>query len=311
MPLGEQQAQHTAGQVCPGHPVLLRAWPKSLPSKIPLLGMAEARPQSGVSLFPQLFPRPMCRPSFRSSWGFQIPLCKHKEQVSPPACPQQPTSPPALSFSPSPGVGRAAGQGGGGVGRAVRVGPRPPPADEVRGAEPLHPLGQVRAPQEAPRSWLPPLGALVGAGSSEPLLLAWGAMVPAAGRPVHTAGSPLQVPLRGGHGAVVAPRAAALLLPAPPRVQPPLPLQVQRLRLQPLHPGESPPEPPARTEWGGVWISAGGDGAPAGAHSGPCTRVSASSSSGMRSRLLSGSNHKACSRSFFPCFALTFSLLPP
>lgn len=100
MPLGEQQAQHTAGQVCPGHPVLLRAWPKSLPSKIPLLGMAEARPQSGVSLFPQLFPRPMCRPSFRSSWGFQIPLCEHKEQVSPPACPQQPTSPPALSFPP-------------------------------------------------------------------------------------------------------------------------------------------------------------------------------------------------------------------
>uniref|UniRef100_A0A8C3LDI0 SCP domain-containing protein n=1 Tax=Chrysolophus pictus TaxID=9089 RepID=A0A8C3LDI0_CHRPC len=43
------------------------------------------------------------------------------------------------------------------------------------------------------------------------------------------------VPLRGGHGEVVAPRAAALLLPASPRVQPPLSLQVQRLRLQPLH----------------------------------------------------------------------------
>lgn len=69
-------------------------------------------------------------------------------------------------FSPSPGVGRAAGQGGGGVGRAVRVGARPPPADEVRGAEPLHPLGQVRAPPGAPGSWLPALGAAVGAGSS-------------------------------------------------------------------------------------------------------------------------------------------------
>lgn len=60
--------------------------------------------------------------------------------------------------------------------------------------------------------------------------------------------SPLQVPLCHGHGEILAPGEAALLLPPPPRVQPPLPLQMQRLRLQPLHTGEhcSPPEPEAK-----------------------------------------------------------------
>lgn len=64
--------------------------------------------------------------------------------------------------------------------------------------------------------------------------------------PGDTTAFPWQVPLRGGHGEVVAPRAAALLLPASPRVQPPLSLQVQRLCLQPLHSGESPSSPLSR-----------------------------------------------------------------
>lgn len=64
--------------------------------------------------------------------------------------------------------------------------------------------------------------------------------------PADAAAFPWQVPLRGGHGEVVAPRAAALFLPTSPRVQPPLSLQVQRLCLQPLHSGESPGSPLSR-----------------------------------------------------------------
>lgn len=56
MLLEEQQAQHTAGQMCLGHPVLLHAWPKSLPSKIPLLGTAEAHPQSSLPPSRSSFP---------------------------------------------------------------------------------------------------------------------------------------------------------------------------------------------------------------------------------------------------------------
>lgn len=65
----------------------------------------------------------------------------------------------------------------------------------------------------------------------------------------HLTSAPLQVSLCHGHGEILAPGEAALLLPPPPRVQPPLPLQVQRLRLQPLHTGEhcSPP----KTRWKG------------------------------------------------------------
>lgn len=83
--------------------------------------------------------------SCSSSRTGAAPQCpsEHKERVSPLASPRQPNPPLPFPFPP-PGVGRAAGQGGGGVGCTVRVGARPPPADEVCGAEPLHPLGQVR-----------------------------------------------------------------------------------------------------------------------------------------------------------------------
>lgn len=76
-----------------------------------------------------------------------------REQVSPFPSSGHAKSSPALFLSSWPGVGRAAGQGSGGVGCALPVGPRAPPANEIHGAEPLHPLGQVSAPwaEWAPR----------------------------------------------------------------------------------------------------------------------------------------------------------------
>lgn len=68
--------------------------------------------------------------------------------------------------------------------------------------------------------------------------------------------APLQVPLCHGHGEILAPGEAALLLPPPPRVQPPLPLQMQRLCLQPLHTGEHCSPPGSRCKGGLVQLTA-------------------------------------------------------
>lgn len=140
--------------------------------------------------------------------------------------------------------------------------------------------------------------------------------------PADAAAFPWQVPLRGGHGEVVAPRAAALFLPASPRVQPPLSLQVQRLRLQPLHSGESPGSPLSRGS--GSLIRVGGqqhcspvgdDGvpranAPRGPHgtwgcsSAPCTH------SGPGSCFPPDRSRHFGPRAFFPPFLLIIPLTP-
>lgn len=211
-------------------------------------------------------------------------------------------------FSPSPGVGRAAGQGGGGVGRAVRVGARPPPADEVRGAEPLHPLGQVRAPPGSPRELAPSTWCCGGGWIFLPL--AWGAVVPAAGRPAHTAGSLCRYRsvvdmVRSWHR-----EQQHFSFPHPRECNPRCPSKCSGSVCSHYTQVRAPPSP-RLTQNGGGWICAGGDGAPEGARRGPCTHISASSSSGTGSLLLFGLSHKARSRSFFPHSALTFSLLPP
>lgn len=102
--------------------------------------------------------------SSRTGAAPQCPSEQHKERVSPLASPRQPKPPLPFPFPP-PGVGRAAGQGGGGVGCTVRVGARSPPADEVCGAEPLHPLGQVRGGGE-PRPTTRPHAQLLGSGAA-------------------------------------------------------------------------------------------------------------------------------------------------
>lgn len=84
---------------------------------------------------------------FWTPMGAQKPPLSTREWVSPLPFSGHPKSLPALFLSSWPGVGRAAGQGSRGVGCTLPVGPRPPPADEIHGAEPLHPLRQVSAPQ--------------------------------------------------------------------------------------------------------------------------------------------------------------------
>jgi len=103
----------------------------------------------------------MCELCLLDTRGCSESPLSTREWVSPLPSSGQPKSLPALVLSPWPGVGRAAGQGSRGVGCALPVGPWAPPADEIRGAEPLHPLGQVsalwaeRAPGtlRTPRCW--------------------------------------------------------------------------------------------------------------------------------------------------------------
>lgn len=98
----------------------------------------------------RLFPAQCVSHIFWTPMGAQKHPLSPREWVSPLLSSGHPKSLPALFLSSWPGVGRAAGQGGGGVGCALPVGPRAPPADEIHGAEPLHPLGQVSAPGDPP-----------------------------------------------------------------------------------------------------------------------------------------------------------------
>lgn len=125
-------------------------------------------------------------------------------------------------LSASPGLGRAAGQVGWGLGLPVHLGPRALTADEIRGPEPVCPFRPVSEPSLHPVTTLPFFHSASSPSTRSEFL---------------PSPPPSQVPLGGGSCEVLVRGEAALLVSCPKGLYPALPLALQWPCLLPLHPG--------------------------------------------------------------------------